>query len=621
MKKTSTTYNFLLTTPDKKPAYGVDRLSSDQVKRLVDPLLKLIKGQKIEGLPGSDEKIVKLFNQAASNLFLWRTSREDVVKIYKSFTQSKVNILEVCKHHDPLKKAWIEILTSPEIRSEKVEEIIGREIIVEKSYSWSYDYCVEPLFCDIKIISSYYIHPRYNVARISRNAYIFSIPAVWRQFYINLLLRPQYLNPEILKSLPGNLQIENFEPNIAGDAIFLSGISQSNKYDTSSPVKSTQLKSLKKLFTTPSFRGHLEEWPLDRVELLGNAFFYFTHFSKAHKKDYTLSNVGDFATFVVDLLPQYLSATRLNMLFPAYKGLTKAWADQPNSSSLCNATNQLIKDAKDGWMSLSNLKLRYLCQPSSFVSTPYIHLFDAEARRKNTLRHRDENVNYGYDSQNSINWLDDINFPFILHWIKLLCAVGILEIAEETDLAKFKNDPLEGMRYVRLTPLGRYAFGFSETYSSPKVNTETSLEADENCIITILSQNCPYLLFINEISTPISGKRYKVTPESFLKGCTKVGDAIFRIQNLDAIIDIKNNKGFQELVEEVKRRLDCASQVPEEFVLFKVKKDLPEFVRLLTTEPKLRQYVILAENGQFLVNRFKVDAFKSLCNQHGFLLK
>lgn len=612
--------------------YYLKRLNKEPLKQLVKYLAKALEGFKIEGIEGSDRKLVEKIRNLSSSSFFEKLYKEDLIELYLAFVTRPFNIHAVANRDPVLTKVWKFILYSTDMNRREISGLLQRNLFVAFNDSWSHDFYCEPLF--YPLIAELKDYHYFSIYREREDQLNFHLSPSWRDAMCRYFYGEDIFTPGLLQNLPEdkNFIIENFESSIPSDLNFLSAYAMTEKSATNGKLKNSQLKNINKSFQTPHFNNEPWENGLDRIELLVNSYLYFYELSGLKNQPKEITEPGVFAKYIVEKLPAYLQGTVLSSFIPEFKGFTQTWAGHSNAKAMVKIVHNLISEASRGWMSLDNFRIRYLSTvPLHPESYTYLHLFNADYRSRHSLKPQNEEKAKRTDRSGKydVNWFEDIDFPFIIHWLKFLCACGLLEIAydfsEDSAVGNEFNpegEHLENMRYIRLTPLGNYALGFSDEYTSSRETMRHDIEIDDkNCIITLLSPSSPYAIFLRKITTPISSTRFHISTQSILKGCISLNDAKSRIESLKSIIDLTDYPSIQRQVDEVEKHLNFAVFMPDVYSLMKVMKPTPELIKLLTSNAELRENVILAENGYFLVKRFFLLNFKSILARHSFFLE
>lgn len=591
--------------------------NKDGLKAIVLPLARLLRNCKVEGKDGSNFNILKTFEKfSASEIFL-KLKKTDLASVYAYFSNDVENLLEVVKLDSSLRKAWEFILSSQELLSSDVEEILGRKINISSCYTSSYTF-VEALFFPLKLYGRIYEKSSYSYYDQKVKDYILITERTLRPKLFELFFGASSCHPIVSAQLPQSqsLVIENYEAPAIEDFNNLSTIALSGTF-SSGYIVPTKIKKIQKIFDTASFTS-LGYKGLDRMSLLLVSFngYYQSGVSRGTDGIELIINVAE---HVVKRFAYRLPPSAFEILLPAFNKFKKPIIENNNAVAFADIIVDLIQDASRGWLSLDNLMNRFLCKAyiDSYYRYETLHLFNSPNLNYQGLEFKDQQKKV---ASNEIDRFKDVDFPFVINWIKLLCAWGIVEIAslEIQDISD--DDPLEGMRYIHLTSLGRFILGFDKTYIAPKLDTSNVLDLDEeNGIITILKDNIPHILFLNKITDKISNNRLKLTVGSFFKGCNSPTDSLSRLKKLEKIFDFDKSEYLQKIRIQVLDRLACAKLLYNEYIAYQLAPGMEELADLLKENREIRENVILAEKGIFLVKRWFFDRFKIICGEHGFL--
>ncbi|MDE6337010.1 MAG: hypothetical protein K2L34_10625, partial [Muribaculaceae bacterium] len=225
-------------------------------------------------------------------------------------------------------------------------------------------------------------------------------------------------------------------------------------------------------------------------------------------------------------------------------------------------------------------------------------------------------------AKEKIDWFEDIGYKFALHWIKYLCALGMVEIAMDGDVKDVDSDPLEGMRFVRLTALGRYAYGIDKEYAPATADDFGGVEFDSiNGIITLANADSPYSMFLSTVAKQISPIRFKISVESLMKGCRKRSELENRIVSLKSVINTDKEPALLAIVKEALSHTECAEREGG-YSLLKLKRNIPGLVELIATNKDLRNMTLLTANrSMVLVKTVNLEKFYSICAANGYLME
>lgn len=213
------------------------------------------------------------------------------------------------------------------------------------------------------------------------------------------------------------------------------------------------------------------------------------------------------------------------------------------------------------------------------------------------------------------------SYPLVRGFLCLLASWGLLETAVKTDV-KCKDSPYDGLQYVRVTALGRYALGLDKEYKAPKIEKKVWFELDdERLIFRSLSEDNPYIVILKDVSNSIGGGRYEVTAESFLSHCSTRADVEQKIDIFKQYIGRELPQVWKDFFAEMLRHCQPLEKLPiTNYKMYRVAKDNMTLQRLLTTDEKLRSLVIRAEGYRIIVAKADMTKFENRLKSFGYLL-
>ncbi len=601
------------------------KVSKEDIQRLLEPVGPIVKNYHIDIASSTSFELTRAFHGLGNHRQFLLFHKEVLAKLYLSLTSDINNIYCLCKDHSVLRKLWLRILQSEEITSSEMERYLGRDVEVVAPAMWAMTHYIEAPFSSLHVVNVV-TPPPFQRSKIKRH-YTFGITPLWRKVLLELFLGKDVLVPKVWESLPTDKEmvVESFEDNIISDLTFLSGLAMTGVLTKSSgTLTAARINSIKKKFSTLSFTTPSGSYPLDRVELLANAYSVFhEHDTDPRRKDAERSSlVEEFGKFITQIYPIHIGGTRIAPFIPSFKGFLKIWAEENMIRSVVEIVTSLIQPAAKGWMSMENFKLRFLSAPVRSWSTDrYNGIFGYDSKRRHSLKRRSEEDNLT-DSRN-INWFREIDFPFIIHWIRFLCACGILEIAYSMEKGDGDDDSesLENIEYIRFTALGRYIYGHDKEYKPNVTSCEGEVEVDEkNSIITLSSASSPYTFFLSQVTEKISSTRFKVTSGRLMKGCESEKEVVDRINSLIGIIGEEGAEKLKTVLEVTRKRVHCLMKIRTKYILLRLRTDVPGLNEFIIKNKEIRSKVILCEKSMILVEDRFYEKVKDICSQNGYLL-
>lgn len=632
----------------------LNKCGKPDLESLLTPLHSILKGKEIVYSRDSDEQVVALFKRFLNPTKGKQMLKSDYIYIYLSFVAYDENIYSVAATDLQTYLTWRQLLRMPDVPKSTLATLLGREITSATGSTWKSFTFFEALFEPLRRAEDdYYDYYSYSYSR--RSGYSdtrVTLQAESREKLAALFLGDSEVEPVVIPKLPEGADwlIENYEQYIPGELAYLSGVAMTeNPMATSGLIPAMKMRKISVGLAKPDPEAQkCHHVPLDRAELLCLAFFSRTR--NAHDTD-----AGKFARYLLADFPRKICGQQFGLFLPAFKGFAKSWADTSNAPEFTHIISRLLKPAAEGWMSLDNFRMRILCSKlPAYRQSDYPSLFRFSARSKSNLSHKD--FKGGRYEKDTVNWFPEVDFPFALHWLRFLCGLGLVELAIDKSACqvyvpsdavtasgkrgrpkKARNtlnvdagkqtavtvteDSLEGLRYVRLTPLGRYALGIDKKYVPSKVSKASfNIDYDDRSGVATIPKGSPFAMFLTQIAEGISSTRFRITPLSLIKGCKNIEDLEERIANLSRLMKTEEYPRLEAVISEARLRADCTQYATPRYTLIKVRPEVPGLVEFIRTNPEIRKRVVLAEQGIVLVSFDFYTELREILARHGYLI-
>ncbi|MDE7421864.1 MAG: hypothetical protein K2N35_16875 [Muribaculaceae bacterium] len=598
----------------------ISTFTLDKCRFLFAPFADMVMNHQLRLSPNTSYGMRTIFEEMTKTSSFEKMRKDALCSLYDSLYSELSNFLAIAKADIRYEKTWHKIITSLDVSSVDIKKELGREIRLASTYGWYYNIAVEALFSPCM---AYHVQQYYSIyTRTSESKGDLTLRASVRKELAELFFGKEYVMPRLIAHLPedAKLSIDNFEPSIPTDIMTLDGIAlNGSMLNGNGSISAANVKRVRTQATLRDFSPALLQWPADRIEMLTLTFFTM---NAAISKSSSI-NAKNLAKFAVETMPRLIQGPIFNTFLPACQSFTKAWTAENSVVQLSKMVEAIIRKASDEWLDLNNFKMLLLCSDTiSNENFHYLNLFPSKGREKATIVRKIDKEHEG-DSKwkvKPISWFDEIGFKFAIHWLKYLCALGIVELAVESELINLGDDPLEGMRYVRLTPLGKYAFGIEKSYTPTKADCISEVEFDsQNCIFT-LDAKSPFMLFLSTITRRISPTRLRISRETLIKGCFRKEDLEQRIRNLSVIINPEKEPALKKIIDDALHHTDCAHREGG-YSLLNLRSDLPELRQLILNEKELREMTIMVGNSRVLVKTNHLERFYALCASHGYLMQ
>ena len=214
-----------------------------------------------------------------------------------------------------------------------------------------------------------------------------------------------------------------------------------------------------------------------------------------------------------------------------------------------------------------------------------------------------------------------IGIPFVKAFLFWMAAWGLIEIAyEEFDPQSISY--YDTLRYFRFTDLGRYAMGKTKTYRFPNEESKTQFELEEDrLLLRSLHADNPFLAILSNMAEPVGGNRYRMTSSSFLKKCNTLKDIEQQIKLFRQYVAAKPPKIWEDFFTQMQQQATAWKHLAAySYHLFQLPKGDPQLMRILASDPLLRQYIKRAEDYILLVDALHFIEVQKRLKEYGYLV-
>ncbi len=539
--------------------------------------------------------------------------KEDLLNLIFLFMSDLSNLLAVADGPMPgLREVWTRLLMGDVISSKELPKLLSVTPALASTTGWSRKYFTDLLLWPAELryedYSYYY--------RTEVKSYEIYLPGMYRKELVMLFFGNTALDPIVTDELPaGKLEVLDYEKEIPTDLVYLAGFDACSLLTAGSNLTQQMLKKVANKLHCGEFPGDLTETDLSRARLLVVAYNEFI----ALRKDNEPEDMAHFGRYVAKYMGRTFDGVDMGVFLPEFKGFTKPLMEGNGARRIIECVCKLLKPAAKGWLDMSNLELRFICD--EYVSSgysSYVGLFvDSHYRKQKSLRPADKSLGSKYDKPDM--WRD-LTFPFVMHVIKALCAFGLLEIA--VDKGAKASDMLEGVRYVRLTDFGKYALSITKTYVEPKSDADiASFELDDdNLIVTVLSKDSPYLFFLEKIGRKIGSNRFYISAALIVSRSKDAEEAETNIDTFRRWICPDPKGRWKEMIDEARLRVASSIPFPNGYVLKALNPEVPGLLEFVATNPDFAPHILKVQGSRILIDSTYFQTFKEEMHKNGYLI-
>lgn len=544
-----------------------------------------------------------------------KMQKKDWIKLYASL--NNINNFSIFYETMPAKEKRLfqYVLYHHYITEEQARTILDRKVITERNYYYWEDkrepvgnlkqwYNVE------RAKSSYSKYIKGNYLELKGKAYFKFLPI----FYQEKMKVPIHkkLSEEELKGL----SVYSGENAIFINLPILSSLYASkqiefgrSKVTTAAVRKAAKMLNIKEFFHD----GDKDASTLVASYLINNYSLYYSSHTKSKKnraepqeelRDIFLDNLFDEETIIPLLLPNI-------------SGFRKSMFEASNCYNLFEQIQETLARYSDKeWIEVN--QFCFLIRVNSEEAEGFYQPFYIGDLNKTDL--------FNQYSKHDIyleNFYHEFTQPLIKSFLYLMAAFGMVEIAYSPVQAEDKEAAsyFDGLKYVRLTNLGKFGLFLTNEYVRTKEEDVIYFELDkDSLIIKSLVDNNPYESILCNMAEHISKKMYKVTPESFLKDCNTKKDIENKIALFKDYICNAPPANWNAFFKQMLDRCSPMIKPKKKYLLLQLPAENKELQRIVLSDPNIRKYILKAEDYHILVEQDNYKKFCDTLKKYGYLL-
>jgi len=203
--------------------------------------------------------------------------------------------------------------------------------------------------------------------------------------------------------------------------------------------------------------------------------------------------------------------------------------------------------------------------------------------------------------------------------------LGILDLSESEDVPlplksgkkRLPYSPCDGLKCIRMTPLGRYLLGLSEEMpkEDPSAKGETELDS-ELLVISYTGKNIEIRKLLAQTATELGSELYQVTPKSFLESCKNAASIKKQVELFKKTLTTGTlPKNWQAFFDDLETR--NAASIAHGSKLYDIPK---EILASLSKDPRIQAikglYFIPPDHAACITKETK--AFERILLEYGY---
>jgi len=353
------------------------------------------------------------------------------------------------------------------------------------------------------------------------------------------------------------------------------------------------------------------------TDMLTRSFSYYYWAAKKFKeseldslKEFTLEKFQDkYYFFITRILVSHLKKIRYDHHYlKEYK--------------MFNVLTAILSDLpKDSWVEMQNI-LKY-CDYREYR-------FDLENK------YRTDNYKFECDiggRESSLYVQDDYNVIFFEPILKgvffYLGALGLVELKYDKPKspyhvkAKGKEyiSTWDSLKYVKMTQLGKYVFGFKDSYEQKVIEKKTTkLKFDEyKPIITIDVKDTITQAKLEPYTDKYSEGKYILSYAKIFRDCKNIKALELKIDSFYKLIEANPPQIFKDFFAEIKDNKNLLKRDLSQVVI--ELKDNKKLLNLFMKNKKLQELVIKAQGYRVIVSKIDIPKLTKIVKDNGFFVE
>ena len=226
---------------------------------------------------------------------------------------------------------------------------------------------------------------------------------------------------------------------------------------------------------------------------------------------------------------------------------------------------------------------------------------------------------------------DEIPYPLLYRYISepvakmvlfIFGSFGLADLViDDSDSCTFSYyDPIRG---VRLTPLGRYILGLTESFELSSEKTAEYEIFEDRLVVRCVSKEKVADTLLTDVMEPLGGGRYVMTEASFLKNCRSGIEIDSKISFFKSVVSPKNALPdiWQDFFKKVKAKSGGLSACSlATYVLYKIDPSRKDLLQAFSTDSYILAHTIKVEGYKVLIEKNHLSIIFAKLRSLGFLI-
>lgn len=210
-----------------------------------------------------------------------------------------------------------------------------------------------------------------------------------------------------------------------------------------------------------------------------------------------------------------------------------------------------------------------------------------------------------------------------------LGSLGVVELKYDDPISPHKITSKEnpyisiwdGLKYIKLTQLGRYVLGYEKSYHQKKIEKQQKdIKFDEyKPIITIDKSDTILLSKLESYTVSYDANKYILNYNKIFRDCKTLKALELKIESFYKIFATKPTKVFDQFFDEIKNN---ANMLKKDLKLITIElQNNKKLLNLFMTNKKLQELTIKASGYRVLVAKDDIPKLTKIIKENGFFIE
>jgi hypothetical protein len=216
--------------------------------------------------------------------------------------------------------------------------------------------------------------------------------------------------------------------------------------------------------------------------------------------------------------------------------------------------------------------------------------------------------------------------PLFKAYCYLFAALGVLEISQAvppwTRTLNKKSRPVspyDSLKTFRVTEFGKWCLGLTKKRPVRAITEYQAIADKDLLLVTVQGNSLERTIYLDKIGRKLGSNRWRISPDSFIAGCTEKKHLEERIAKFKALIDPNPAPHWLALFEKTLNRAGLFDHPLAGMLLYQLPAGRNTVEELLG-DPELRTLIYRAEGGLIVVPEKNLKKFQALLNAHGIIM-